>query len=71
MVLIGSVLYAAAVLRGGTAYPRWMALVNPLLLVMATSALAAASPTLEAFLLPAGPNVVHVVFFAAAATRAS
>jgi len=65
LVVGGSILYARAVLGGSTRYSRWMAALNPALLVAVLGALATASPRLEAFLLPAAPNVAHVLFFAA------
>jgi len=65
LVVVGSILYARAVLGGSTRYSRWMAALNPALLVAVLGALATVSPRLEAFLLPAAPNVAHVLFFAA------
>ncbi len=65
MTIAGSTIYATVVLRGRSAYPRWMAFVNPALMLVATSLLALPSVWLAAFLLPAAPNLVHVVFFAA------
>jgi hypothetical protein len=67
MTVAGSTIYARAVLGGRTAYPRWMALVNPTLLLVVTSVIAVPSLWLRAFLLPAAPNLVHIVFFVAAA----
>ncbi len=63
--LAGSALFARAIWRGPTAYPRWMALANPATLVVALSLVGSLSPWLRAFLLPAAPNVAHVVFFGA------
>jgi hypothetical protein len=65
LVLVGSALYALAIWRGPTAYPRWMAIVNPALLVVVLSTIGSRSAWLRAFLLPAAPNVAHVVFFGA------
>lgn len=62
-LLTGSILYAVAVLRGGTAFPAWMAAANPALLVALVSLLAWPSPLLRAFVVPAAPNLVHVIFF--------
>lgn len=70
-VTAGSLVYARTVLRGGTAYPRWMAAANPLLLLAVLGACAAPSAWLRAFLLPAAPNVAHVAFFALAARLGS
>jgi hypothetical protein len=67
LAVVGAAVYATLVLRGGTAYPRWMALVNPVTLLLVVGALGPLHPLLGAFAVPAGPNLVHVVFFALAA----
>ena len=46
-----------------------MAFVNPTLLLVATGVIALPSPWLGAFLLPAAPNLVHIVFFATVGAR--
>jgi hypothetical protein len=66
--VVGSAVWAITIRRGGTAYPRWLALANPVCLILTTSLVAAPWPDLAAFLGPAGPNVAHVVFFALATT---
>ena len=67
LTLAGSALYTAAVLGGRTAYPRWMAAASPAALLVALSVVAVVlPPELRTYLLPAGPNVVHVLFFALA-----
>jgi hypothetical protein len=71
LTLAGSVLYTRAVLRGGTAYPRWMAATSPVALVVLTSLAGLLTPGLRAFLLPAGPNLSHVLFFALASRHRS
>jgi hypothetical protein len=67
MTIAGSTIYATVVFEGRSAYPRWMAFLNPALMIVVTSLVALPSVWLSAFLLPAAPNLVHVVFFAAAA----
>ena len=67
MTIAGSTIYATIVFEGRSAYPRWMALLNPALMIGVTSLGALQSEWLGAFLLPATPNLVHVVFFAVAA----
>ena len=62
----GSVVFAAAVRRGGTRFPRWMALCNPFVATVAIVVLATPFPTLAGFVVPAAPNLAHVVVFAAA-----
>jgi hypothetical protein len=69
MTIAGSAIYLRAVLGGRAAYPRWMAFVNPALLLLGTSAIALPSLWLAAFLLPAAPNLVHIAFFAVVGPR--
>ena len=64
LVVLGAAVYAALVLRDGTDYPRWMAAVNPVALLLVVGALGSVHPLLTAFVVPAGPNLVHVIFFA-------
>jgi len=56
-------LYAHLVLAGESAWPRWMAAVNPVVLSCVLGALAAPSGVLRAFLLPAAPNLANAIFF--------
>jgi hypothetical protein len=63
LLTVAWALCARAVLGGRTLYPRWTAAANPLLLLGVLAALSAGSTWLRAFLLPAAPNVVHVLFF--------
>jgi hypothetical protein len=58
---------APAVWRGDTAFPRWMALANPVALVLLAALLGAPTPLGRALLVPAAPNTAHVWFFALAA----
>ena len=67
VALAGSVLYSVVILRGGTAYPRWMAALNVVTLLLVVTAIGSLSPRLAAFLVPAAPNVVHILFFGLAA----
>jgi len=59
----GSLVYASGVLRGRAALPRWAAVVNPLVLTLGLVVVGATSPAGRAFLVPAAPNVAHVLFF--------
>lgn len=60
---IGSVLFATVVARGGTRFPRWMAACNPLVVTLAIAAASVPVPTAAAFVVPAAPNLAHVVVF--------
>src|SRR5262245_42724296 len=62
---VANVIYALAILRGPTAYPRWMAAANMLVLPVAVSALALPGGNeVRALVIPAAPNIAHVIFFA-------
>jgi hypothetical protein len=57
-------IYVAGVLSGRSAFPRWMALVNPVTLTAAIIAASLPFPRAAAFLIPASANLVHIIFFA-------
>jgi hypothetical protein len=63
MVTIGSVMFATVVARGGTRFPRSMAVCNPLVVTLAIAAASTPLPTAAAFVVPAAPNFAHVVVF--------
>ena len=63
-MLAGSALYSFALFTRPTAYPKWGALLNPALLVVAGSSLALLSPLLTDFLVVWMPNLAHILFFA-------
>ena len=66
VLTIGSVMFATVVARGGTDFPRWMAACNPAVVTLAIAAFGAPFPLAAAFVLPAAPNLAHVIVFAAA-----
>jgi hypothetical protein len=59
----GSAVFVAGVLAGRTDLPRGAALANPALLTLGFVLLGATSVPGRAFLVPAAPNVAHVVLF--------
>lgn len=63
LALAGSVLFAGAVRTGRTPFPASCAWINPATLVVAIAVGAAALPVLRPVVLPAGPNLAHIVFF--------
>ncbi len=63
---IGSVVFAVAVWRGSTRFPRAFACCNPLVVTVVLAALATPFPRLAGFVVPAAPNLAHVVVFAGA-----
>ena len=70
-IAAGSVVFAVAIARGPSAFPRWMAFANPLALVLLAALLGAPTPIGRALLVPAAPNLAHVWFFALAALALS
>jgi hypothetical protein len=62
--VLANVLYARAILRGPTAYPRWMAAANMIVLPVAVAALSTlCRPEVRPLVMPAAPNIAHVIFF--------
>jgi hypothetical protein len=64
-VIAASVLFGGFVTRKGDPAVRLVGLVNPALVTIALVALGTSTPLLRAFLMPAAPNLAHVVFFGA------
>jgi hypothetical protein len=69
-ILILSVILILAIARGRTAYPRWMAALSPLPVVVGLAIAMRAFPSLRLVLLPAGLNFANLVLFSAAAILA-
>jgi len=67
--IVGAAIYAVAVLSGRSSLPGWMALANPAVITLGLAAAGQASVLGQAFLVPAAPNLAHVVFFALVALR--
>ena len=70
-LVIGSTAFAVGVARGRSSLPRWMALANPWFVTLAIVLAGTPSVIGRTFLVPAAPNVAHVVFFALAAATAT
>jgi hypothetical protein len=66
-LVVGSTAFALGVARGRSSMPRWMALANPAVVTLAIVLAGTTSEVGRTFLVPAAPNVAHVVFFALAA----
>jgi hypothetical protein len=67
LVAVASWLWARAAWRDEAGIPRWTAWTNPAAGTVGLVVLGAATPLTQALLLPAAPNLAHVVFFAVAA----
>ncbi|MCP5057902.1 MAG: hypothetical protein GY937_14450 [bacterium] len=69
--LSASGFYARAVASGATALPRWMALANPLALILLLAAIGGLAGPAQRVLVLAAPNLAHVAFFALVALTAT
>jgi Family of unknown function (DUF6796) len=63
--LVLSLIYIALVLTGKTHYPRWMAILNPIILIIASFICFAILPAVGKYPLPIALNVAFFVYFAA------
>jgi hypothetical protein len=67
--IAGSLVFVAGIVAGRSALPHAASLANPALVTFLLVLLGATSPVGQAFLVPAAPNVAHVVFFALVGRR--
>ncbi|MGI9205399.1 MAG: DUF6796 family protein [Woeseiaceae bacterium] len=64
-VLVLSVIYIWLVMTGRSHYPKWMAMLNPILLIIASFIVYAVAPAIGKYLMPIALNVAFCVFFIA------
>ncbi len=64
-VLLLSVIYIWLVLTGRSYYPRWMALLNPILLIIVSFVVYVVAPELGKYFMPIALNIAFFIFFAA------
>lgn len=69
-VLALSIIFVALVVRGRSHYPRWVALLNPILLIVASFVVYALAPAAGKFLMPIALNVAFFILFLASITIA-
>jgi hypothetical protein len=62
-ILVVSVLFVWLVSTGRTSYPRWMALLNPILLVLLCFLLYFLLPSIGGYVMPIAMNAAHFVLF--------
>lgn len=62
-VLAISVLWIFGVLKGRSYYPKWMALLSPILILISIFILFAVAPSAGKYLLPSAMNVTHFIVF--------
>jgi hypothetical protein len=65
LVVAASVAFAMAVRRAVSGVPRELAWTNPAVVTIVLSLVGSVTPMSRAFIVPAAPNLAHVVFFAA------
>jgi len=64
-VLILSVIFVWLTLTGRSHYPKWMAILNPILLIVASFVIYAIAPDLGKYLMPIALNVAFGILFIA------
>jgi len=69
-VLALSIIFVALVVRGRSHYPRWMAALNPILMIVASFVVYALAPALGKYLMPIALNVAFFILFLASITIA-
>lgn len=62
--LVFSIIYISLVLTGRTAYPRWMAIFNPVVLILANFLIFWLLPDIGKYLMPIALNVSFFIIFA-------
>lgn len=63
LVLGVSILWIALVVQGKSIFPKWIALTNPLFLLLIVFGLYVGLPVIGTYLVPTAMNVAHFVFF--------
>ena len=58
-----SITFFVLVMRGRTSYPRWLAVFNPILLVLLCFLIYFLAPSIGGYLMPAAMNVAHFILF--------
>lgn len=62
--LVFSGIFVWLILTGKTHYPKWVAMVNPLVLILASFAIWAVLPSIGVYLMPIALNVAFAILFA-------
>ncbi len=62
-ILLISLIYIWLVAKGGSAYPRWMALANPIVLLLLSFVVYLLAPAVGKYLMPIALNVGFTIFF--------
>ena len=64
-ILLISILWVFGILKGHSYYPKWMALLSPILLLVSIFILYATLPSVGKYILPSAMNVTHLIVFGA------
>ena len=62
-ILLISLIYIWLVAKGGSAYPRWMAVANPIVLLLLSFVIYLVAPGIGKYLMPIALNVGFTIFF--------
>jgi hypothetical protein len=62
--LVFSIIYSSLIMTGRTAYPRWMALFNPIVLIITNFLIFYLAPEIGKYLMPIALNVSFFIIFA-------
>jgi len=62
-VLVISIIYIWLVAKGGSNYPRWMAIANPIVLLLFSFIVYLIAPEIGKYLMPIALNVGFTIFF--------
>lgn len=63
LVLLVSGFFIAAIVKGGTLYPKWMAAFNPIIILLIVFALFFVVPVIGNYMIPTAMNIAHFVMF--------
>ncbi|MGJ8761010.1 DUF6796 family protein [Polaribacter sp. AHE13PA] len=63
IILLLSVFFSITILKGGTYYKKWMAIFNPIVLLISVFTLYFISPQIGKYIAPIAMNVVHFIVF--------
>ncbi len=63
LILVVSGLYILLVLRNQSGFPRWLALLNPITILLAVFLLFFLAPSVGIYVVPTAMNVTHLIFF--------
>ena len=64
-ILLISILWVYAIVKGKSYYPKWMAIFSPFLILASIFIVYATAPGIGKYLLPAAMNVTHLLIFGA------